>query len=123
MSVQDKPAVKSEPVKTAEKTTPATLGPVGQDVPAAPGTDLDSILWAAKHKLAAADSRGDDRARDQVASAVKARALVAERNGAGPERVRAIDAELKALGFEVPLATTEAQRGPVGRKAPEKATA
>ena len=87
--------------------------PVG--LPAA-GADPDSVARMAKHQLATTDPSGDEHAREQLDKAAKARSLVAERNGAAPERVAAIDAELAALGFEGPLPTTAAQRGePTGR--------
>lgn len=84
----------------------------------AAGADPDAAIRAAKHQLAAADTTGDDHARGQLDRAGKARALVAERNSALPDRVAAIDKELDGLGFGAPLASTAAQRGdaaPAGR--------
>jgi hypothetical protein len=90
-------------------------------IPAA-GIDPDSVQATAKHQLAAADPRHDDRAREDLDRAGAARALVAERNNASPERVAAIDKELAGLGFDLPLPVpAAAQRGdavPVGRSAP-----
>lgn len=104
--------------------TPAALEPTDHEVPPVPGTDPDSVLRAAKHQLAATDTSGDEHAERQVERSAKARKLVAERNSAGPDRVKAIDAELKGLGFEAPLSTTESQRGggPAGRRSPNPTT-
>lgn len=111
MAVNPKDAAKlSDEVSVAPKPGP----------PPGHGVDPDSVIRAAKHQLAAADTTGDDKARADIEKASKARALVAERNDAKPDRVKAIDGELKALGFELPLPTpTSAQRAePVGRRTP-----
>lgn len=111
----DSPGVTPEPLKSGAP----------EPTPPAPGVDPDSVLRAAKHAFAAADPSGDEHAKSQVEKAGKARGLIAERNvSRDPARVEAIDAELKSLGFEAPLPTTEVQRsGPVGRRAPGKTTA
>lgn len=94
------------------KPAPSALpgeAPVG--VPA-PGGDPDSIARQAKAQLGVGTLMDDEDATDHLERVGKARALIEERNSASPERVRAIDVELRGLGFTDPLPTTAAQRGP-----------
>jgi len=102
----------------SEGVTPASLEPSETEIPPAAGSDPDSVARFAKAQLGAGHGWGDDVAEKQLDAVAKARALIDERNAAGPDRVKAIDAELEGLGFTPPVATTEAQRrgeGPAGR--------
>ncbi len=85
------------------------------------GGDPDSIARQAKAQLGSGTLLSDDAAADHIDRAARARALIQERNGSGPERVKEIDAELAGLGFTDPLPTTVAQRGaaPAGRQSPQ----
>lgn len=101
----------------SEGVTPVGLESSDTEIPPPAGLDPDSVARFAKGQLAAAHA-DDDQAHDHLDRVAKARGLIAERNGAGPDRVKAIDAELEGLGFTAPVATTEAQRrgeGPAGR--------
>lgn len=128
-----KPAPQGDDPKvshTAEGVIPPGLeSKEGDPIGPPPGDDHDSVLRAAKHAGAAGHALlGVDDVEEIGNKVAKARRLVAKRNLSNDAgEVKKIDAEIEALGFTSPYATTEAQRStdaaPAGRRAPGNTTA
>lgn len=126
--VKDGPAPQStnpDAQNTAKGVTPGPLKSDNQDhvVPTAAGRDPDSLIRAAKHQAAAADDLVSEKdAEANIERARKARQIISRRNLANdPAEVEKYDAELKGLGFDLPLSVPPAAQrdaAPVGRRAP-----